>query len=285
MCVVCVCASSDQKHPTQFIDWAFISFYWSPFNLPTLAEFSWVQSIDVARRFMFFLMFRAQHGKKYTLGIAKQIFHFKYLISYKKEANDGMSIRLNCCSIGGCISPSIAYQQRKYEQPVSMKWHLICVLNSFVDVWLLLQAGCMNERMNEWTILCVYLCLWRWIYLEIDVILHHRKFDPQTNRTHNHLLAHTHPQPPTPTHFISIYRCTGTHMFNHQQSTCITFWYSSHTARTISRSNARTGMWPGHRSHNSLLASDKNKMDSHLFREIFLDESWHEKARVRTLCE
>lgn len=66
------------------------------------------------------------------------------------------------------------------------------------------------------------------------------------------------------------------YVFNLRQSACITFWYSSHQTRTISRLNARTEMWPGHRS--LYWQAIKTKMDNHLLKEIFLQE---QKKTVR----
>lgn len=124
-----------------------------------------------------------------------------------ENANSRMSIQLNCCSIGGCTAPSIAYQQRKCQTSLNGIAFDLCV--EFSRWCLAPFITRTNEWTNEWMSERTIVCLWRWIYLEIDVILHHRKFDPQTNRTHTYvrIYAHTHIlHPNMPMHtYVCIY--------------------------------------------------------------------------------
>lgn len=134
-----------------------------------------------------------------------------------------------------------------------------------------------DGRMNEWIIVC----LWRWIYLEIEVILHHRKFDPQTNRTWFYMRIYTNAHKHT--YVILIFQCTHMCMYYMFQPWTIDIYYIlvfiAQGTYNLTFERAHTGMWPGHNSHSGLLASDKNKMDSHLFEEIFPDERGKDTER------
>lgn len=76
-----------------------------------------------------------------------------------ENANSRMSIQLNCCSIGGCTAPSIAYQQRmpnqfEWNSIWFMCWIFPLVFGSFYN-----PNKWMDERMNEWTNNCVFVTL------------------------------------------------------------------------------------------------------------------------------
>lgn len=117
---VCVGVSSGRNHLTQFIDCAFILFYWSSFNFPTLVVSSWMQSIDVALLFMFLFWCLCATWKKIHPALPSK-YSTLNIWFIPENVNGRMSIQLNCCSIGGCTNSSIACQQRRYTKPVRVK--------------------------------------------------------------------------------------------------------------------------------------------------------------------
>lgn len=137
-CVFCSC----QNHLTQFIDCAFILFYWSSFNFPTLVVLSWMQSIDGIVLVFFTALFQClcSTWKKEHPTLHKQIFHFKYLIYLKKTWM--VKCRFNWIAPSSSAAAQIhirTYHQRKYTNQLNKIVFDLCVEFSPVGVWLHLQ--------------------------------------------------------------------------------------------------------------------------------------------------
>lgn len=165
-------AKTTDSHLTQFIDWAFILVLLIFFQFSHSA--CWLTTVNGCNQSMYsflYVLFRClcTTWKKIHPALPKKysILNIWFISKNKVNASGRISIQLNC-SIGMRTNTSNTPPKKITKQLSKIVFDL-CVDFFF---WCLASF---TTRMNEWTNKCVFVTL---NYFEIDVILHHRKFDP-----------------------------------------------------------------------------------------------------------